>query len=197
MLAERPSSKNNLLHEQIIIGGFGGQGVLLAGNLLAEACMNGGLYVSDIPSYGAEMRGGTARSSVVISNRTISSPLVTEPTVVIALNRPSVSKFEPLLRPGGLLIYNTSLVKELPQRDDIQIASIPATELSQKFGSERASNIACIGQLLALRPQLASVADIETTLDIVVSERNRKHNPINKQVLWAGFAYRAVSVADK
>ncbi len=178
-----------LIHERIIISGFGGQGVLLSGNLLAMACMKRGLNVTDIPSYGAEMRGGTARCSVVISSEAISSPLVSEPTVLIVLNRPSLLKFEACLQPGGLLIYNSSLIEEQPRRSDIEAISLPATELSLQFGSKRAGNIACVGKLLALRPQLASLEDIEATLDLVISERNRSHNPVNKQVLRAGFEF--------
>ncbi len=181
------------LHEQIIVSGFGGQGVLLAGHLLTVSAMRKGLHVTDIPSYGAEMRGGTARCSVVISNNAIASPLVAEPTVLIVLNRPSLLKFESQLRTGGLLIYNTTLIEDRPQRHDIQVVGLPATELSQQLGSERAANIACVGQLLVWRPQLASPQDIEQTLDIVISARNRKHNPTNKQVLKAGFRYRSAS----
>ena len=185
----RQIDQSQRIHERIVIGGFGGQGVLLAGQLLTVACMNNGLNVTDIPSYGAEMRGGTARCSVVIANQAIASPLVAEPTVIITLNRPSLLKFEPILQPGGLLIYNTSLIADQPKRTDIQVVGLPATELSRQFGSERAANIACVGQLLAMRPLLASTEDIEATLDIVISERNRKHNPVNKQVLRAGFNY--------
>ncbi|WGK68550.1 2-oxoacid:acceptor oxidoreductase family protein [Candidatus Haliotispira prima] len=183
------AGQTQLIHERIIVGGFGGQGVLLAGHLLAVACMNRGLNVTDIPSYGAEMRGGTASCSVVISGEAISSPLVAEPTIVIALNRPSLLKFETSLKTNGLLIYNTSLIEDLPQRSDIEVVGLPATELSRRFGSERAGNVACVGRLLALRPELASVEDIEATLDLVISERNRIHNPVNKQVLRAGFEF--------
>ena len=189
---ERPlSDAEPLIHERIIISGFGGQGVLLAGRLLCVAGMNRNLYVSDIPSYGAEMRGGTARCLAVISSIPISSPLVAEPTILLALNRPSMLKFEAKLQPGGLLLYNSSLIEERPQRTDIETWGIPATELSRGLGSERAANIACIGLLLALRPQLAGIAEIDAALDSVISERNRKHNPTNKKVLRAGFDYRA------
>ncbi len=173
--------------EELIIAGFGGQGVLLTGKLLCVAAMRQGKQVSHIPSYGAEMRGGTANCSVVISDEEIASPVIEKPSIVIALNGPSVVKFEPRVRPGGLLIWNSSLVKNPPTRKDLVLISLDATDLSLKEGTERAANMAAIGALLKLKPDIVSVNAVEAALDEVISARNRKHNPVNLRILHAGF----------
>lgn len=173
--------------EELIIAGFGGQGVLLTGKLLCVAAMRQGKQVSHIPSYGAEMRGGTANCSVVISDEEIASPVIEKPSIVIALNGPSVTKFEPRVRPGGLLIWNSSLVKNPPTRKDLVLISLDATDLSLAEGTERAANMAAIGALLKLKPNIVSVDAVEAALDEVISARNRKHNPVNLRILHAGY----------
>ncbi|OQX29845.1 MAG: 2-oxoacid:ferredoxin oxidoreductase subunit gamma [Spirochaeta sp. LUC14_002_19_P3] len=174
--------------EEIIIAGFGGQGILLAGRLLCVAAMRQGRQVSHIPSYGAEMRGGTANCSVVLSAERIASPVIDMATAVIALNGPSVAKFEPRVRPGGILIWNSSLCKKiLPERTDIQSIAIPATELSLTEGTERAANMAAIGALMALKPKLMTENHFSAALDEVVSERNRRYNPVNLRIMQAGY----------
>jgi 2-oxoglutarate ferredoxin oxidoreductase subunit gamma len=172
--------------EEIIIAGFGGQGVLLAGKLLCVAAMRQGREVSHIPSYGAEMRGGTANCSVVISDEDIASPVIERPGVVIALNGPSLAKFEDRLRPGGLLIWNSSLVKNPPTRKDLVLVPIQATALSLAEGTERGANMAAIGALLELKPDLVDLIAVEEALGEVISARNLKHNPVNIRILHAG-----------
>jgi 2-oxoglutarate ferredoxin oxidoreductase subunit gamma len=172
--------------EEIIIAGFGGQGVLLAGKLLCVAAMRQGREVSHIPSYGAEMRGGTANCSVVISDEDIASPVIERPGVVIALNGPSLAKFEDRLRPGGLLIWNSSLVKNPPTRKDLVLVPIEATALSLAEGTERGANMAAIGALLELKPDLVDLIAVEEALGEVISARNLKHNPVNIRILHAG-----------
>ena len=172
--------------EEIIIAGFGGQGVLLAGKLLCVAAMRQGRQVSHIPSYGAEMRGGTANCSVVISDEDIASPVIERPGIVIALNGPSLAKFEERLRPGGLLIWNSSLVKNPPTRKDLVLVPIEATALSLAEGTERGANMAAIGALLKLKPDLVDLVAVEEALDEVISARNKKHNPVNIRILHAG-----------
>jgi len=173
--------------EEIVIAGFGGQGVLLAGRLLCVAAMRRGLQVSHIPSYGAEMRGGTANCSVVISSEDIPSPVIESPSVVIALNSPSLVKFLPRIKPGGMLIWNRSLIKAVPMRSDLLSFPLDATDISLANGTERAANMAAIGALLRLKPNLVSIEAVEAALDEVISSRNRKHNPLNLRILGAGY----------
>ncbi len=171
------------MHEEIIVAGFGGQGVIMAGKLMCIAAMNEGKHVSHIPSYGAEMRGGTANCSVVISDDPIGSPVVPEPTVVIAMNLPSMRKFEPRLKKGGLLLYNSSLIDAKPERDDIEVIAVEATGIAEEVGSTRAANMAAIGRLLAAKPDIASMDSVKEALKIAVSKRNQKFNDINIKVL--------------
>lgn len=179
------------IRERIIISGFGGQGAILAGHLLAVACMNRGLYVTHLTSYGAEMRGGAVRCGVIISDRPISSPVVSEADVLIALNQPSIEKCEKSLRAGGLVIYNSSLADTPPSRADLEVDPFPALEIAKEQDAVQAANIASIGRLLALKPHIAVPGDIEHALDAVVSERNRSKNPSNKRALSAGFEWSA------
>lgn len=137
---------------EIIISGFGGQGALFAGHALAAAGMAEGKHVTWLPSYGPEMRGGTAHVTVIIADEPIGSPIVQDPEIVIALNKPSTAKYEPLLRPGGALFVNSSLVAEIPSREDIDICAIPATEIAEALGSAKLANIVAVGALLGRRP---------------------------------------------
>ncbi len=177
------------MHEEIIVAGFGGQGVIMAGKLMCLAAMQEGKYVSHIPSYGAEMRGGTANCSVVISTDPIGSPVVPHPSVVIALNAPSMRKFEPRLKKGGLLIYNSSLITAKPQRDDINVIAIEANDIAEAAGTSRAANMAAVGRLLAAKPEIASLDAVIDALKTAVSKRNQKFNEINIRVLKEANSY--------
>lgn len=172
--------------EEIIIAGFGGQGVLLAGKLLAIAAMREGKNVSHIPSYGAEMRGGTANCSVVISDEEIASPAIERPTSVIVLNEPSLKKFESRVVPGGVLLVNSSLINYEPARDDIEYISMPFTDMAREKGSEKSANMAAIGRLIKEKPDICSLSGLIEALDEGVSLRNRRFNPINQQVMEEG-----------
>lgn len=135
-----------------IIGGFGGQGLLFAGHVLAQAAVIEGRMVSWMPSYGPEMRGGTASCTVIIADHPIGSPIVDSADSVIALNPPSLAKFEPLLAQHGLLIVNSTLIEAEPQRTDIEIAAIPCTALARASGDDRFVSIVALGGLIARRP---------------------------------------------
>ncbi|HDQ13609.1 MAG TPA: 2-oxoacid:ferredoxin oxidoreductase subunit gamma [Sediminispirochaeta sp.] len=174
--------------EKIIFAGFGGQGVMLAGKLMCIAGMREGKYVSHIPSYGAEMRGGTANCQVIISDEDIASPVVFHPDIAVVLNTPSLIKFEDRVKPGGLLIYNSSLIDVKPKRTDIKVVDIAANDIADSQGSKRSANMAAIGKLLAEKPELAQLETVISALDEAISERNKKFNPINEKVLKAGFA---------
>lgn len=137
---------------EIVIAGFGGQGALFAGQLLAEAAMRDELHVTWLPSYGPEMRGGTANVTVIISEDPIGSPIVQNPCVVIALNKPSLTKYESLIKPDGLLLVNSSLVPDAPEREDVEVVLVPATETAETIGSAKLANVVVVGALMARSP---------------------------------------------
>jgi 2-oxoglutarate ferredoxin oxidoreductase subunit gamma len=134
------------------------------------------------------MRGGTANCQVIVSDEEIASPVVFNPDIAIVLNKPSLLKFEPLLREGGMLIYNSSLIDEKPQRSDIEVVDIAANDIAEQQGAGKSANMAAIGKLLAKKPELASIESVVAALEEAVSERNKRFNPINEKVLKAGNA---------
>ncbi|MBN2551726.1 MAG: 2-oxoacid:acceptor oxidoreductase family protein [Spirochaetales bacterium] len=176
------------MREEIIFAGFGGQGIILSGTIICLAAMKEGKRVTHIPSYGAEMRGGTANCSVVISDQEIASPVIPHPSVCVVMNKPSLIKFEPRLREGGTLLYNSSLIDIEPSRGDIRRISVPANELAEREGSARSANMIMLGLLAAIKPEIASLDSIRATLDQAVSARHRNLNEINKRCLERGFA---------
>jgi len=134
-----------MIKEEIIIAGFGGQGILSAGRVLANAGLIEKKNVSWLPSYGPEMRGGTANCSVIIQKEKIGSPMATNPKVLIAMNRPSLEKFQNDVLPGGIIIYNTSLIDIEPSRKDVEIVSIKATGIADELGNVRVANMVALG----------------------------------------------------
>jgi 2-oxoglutarate ferredoxin oxidoreductase subunit gamma len=173
--------------ETIFFAGFGGQGILLAGKLVCLAAMAEGKHVSHIPSYGAEMRGGTANCSVIVSDEEIASPLVPHPGVLVALNTPSLVKFGPFVRAGGLLIWNSSLCEAPEQRAGVEYLAVPANELAEAAGSYKAANMVTVGALLARRPAVATLAAVEAALEEAVSVRHRELNEVNRKALKKGY----------
>lgn len=134
----------------MIFSGFGGQGVLLAGQLIAEAGMKNNKNVSWMPSYGPEMRGGVANCSVVVSDDPIGAPIISSPDILVAMNKPSVDAFINKVKPGGYLIYNSSLISEKPIRDDINIIALPANDIASELGVAKVANMPIIGVVLKL-----------------------------------------------
>lgn len=151
------------METSIVISGFGGQGALFAGQLLAYAGMDAGKQVTWIPSYGPEMRGGTAHCVVIISDDPIGAPVVARPDIAIVLNIPSFDKYEPLVKPGGLLVVNASLVAARPSRHDIDVVAVPANAIAEEWGTAKMMNMAALGAMLAARPVLPLEA-IESAL---------------------------------
>ncbi len=133
---------------QVLIAGFGGQGILFAGKFLAYAGLLQGRNVSWLPSYGPEMRGGTANATVVISDRPISCPLINECDTLVVMNLPSLIRFEPMVKPGGVLFLNSSLIPETAKRGDIRVIEVPANDEAEKLGVERAANMVMLGAIL-------------------------------------------------
>jgi 2-oxoglutarate ferredoxin oxidoreductase subunit gamma len=136
------------MERSVIIAGFGGQGVILAGKILAQAGMDHGLEVTWLPSYGPEMRGGTANCTVVLSDEAVGSPIVDEPSALIAMNRPSLDKFEPIVAAGGAVVVNSSLVDRKAKRDDLNVSYLPFNDLAASVGSPRTINMVALGAYL-------------------------------------------------
>jgi 2-oxoglutarate ferredoxin oxidoreductase subunit gamma len=134
-----------MLYHEIIIAGFGGQGILFAGKVLAHAAMCENKFVTYMPSYGAEVRGGTAFCHTVISDSEIASPVITEPTSAIILNTPSKEKFEVKVRKGGVIVLNISLIGQSHRRDDVSYLDVDATVIAERLGNVRAANMVMIG----------------------------------------------------
>lgn len=133
---------------EIIIAGFGGQGVVSSGIILGHAGLSENKNVTFFPSYGAEMRGGTANCSVVISTEPVASPIVASPDVVVIMNEPSLARFEPMVKPGGILFYNKTLIKSVPKRTDITVIPIEANAIAEEIGQGRIANMVMLGALI-------------------------------------------------
>jgi 2-oxoglutarate ferredoxin oxidoreductase subunit gamma len=136
------------MQNDVIIAGFGGQGVLLIGKMLAYAGMADGKEVSWLPSYGPEMRGGTCNCTVVISDKPVGSPVVERPRSAIAMNIQSLEKFEPMIKPGGLLVINSSLINRGASRSDLKVILVPANEIANELGNPRGANMVALGAFL-------------------------------------------------
>jgi 2-oxoglutarate ferredoxin oxidoreductase subunit gamma len=176
------------MQKEIIIAGFGGQGVLFAGQVLAYAAMDTGKEVTWIPSYGPEMRGGTANCTVVIADEEIGSPLVKNPPAAIVLNLPSFDKYEPLIQPGGVLVVNQSMVDRGAKRDNITTIFFPGNEMAERIGDRRLLNMVAVGALLSRLPEL-SVEDIKKALEAHLPERHKDLLPQNFEALKSGFEH--------
>ena len=173
------------MKKEFIFAGFGGQGMLLIGKFLAMACMLDGKHVSWLPSYGPEMRGGTANCSVIVSDDPVASPLVDQADVVVAMNRPSMDKFESHVKPGGVLVVNSSLIDRKAERSDIKVVYCDANRLAEEVGNPKGANVAILGALL----QKAPVVDDEKmseAIRIELGERKAKFLPGNMAALQAG-----------
>ena len=174
-----------------IIAGFGGQGLLFAGHVLAHAATLEGREVSWLPSYGPEMRGGTASCTVIVSDRAIGSPIVDVADSLIVLNPPSLARFEPALVAGGLLVANTSLIEAEPRRADIDLVALPCTALARAAGDDRLASVVALGALIARRP-IVSGASIVAALTDLVGARHGDLLPADLAAFGAG--YRAAGV---
>lgn len=179
------------MQTEILIAGFGGQGVLFAGQLLAYAGMDEGREITWIPSYGPEMRGGTANCTVVISDEEIGSPMVLNPQAVVVMNLPSLDKYEELVKSGGLLVLNSSMVDREVKRKDIKVVAVNANEIAEALGDKRMSNMVLVGALIANLPVLP-LESIEKALKGHLPERHHKLLPLNYKALREGASHKAV-----
>ncbi len=181
------------MQTEIVIAGFGGQGVLFAGQLLAYAALGAGKEVTWIPSYGPEMRGGTANCTITIADEEIGSPMVRNPQAAIVLNLPSLDKYEPVVKPGGVLIINSSMINRSAVRTDLKVVHIPASEISETIGDKRMTNMILLGSLLANLPVL-SLEAVEKALAEHTPERHKRFLSMNIEALKQGAAYLAQPV---
>ena len=174
------------MYQDVIIAGFGGQGVMLIGNLLAYAGMNQGLNVTYIPVYGPEMRGGTANNTVVISDEEIGSPIIHSPKSLIIMNRPSLDKFQSRMEDGGILVQNSSLVDPaLADTARIKAVMVPANDIADKLGNIRLANMVAIGAY-AQATGVVTVQALIDSLPKVISAHYAKLIPLNAQAIEAG-----------
>ena len=181
------------MHEEIIISGFGGQGALFAGQVMTYAGMEAGWEVTWIPSYGPEMRGGTAHCTVILSDQPIGSPIIRNPTVAVVLNPETMDKDEPLDRPGGLLVVNSTLIRRLAVRDDITEVRVPANDLAVQAagaadgsaGSSKMANVVLLGAMLAQKP-MVSLEAVEKVLESRLAGAKRRFLEPNKRALHVG-----------
>jgi 2-oxoisovalerate ferredoxin oxidoreductase beta subunit len=173
--------------EQVLkIAGFGGQGVLTAGVILAAAAMDQGLNVSWIPSYGPEMRGGTANCSVILSNKRIGSPLATNPNVLIAMNGPSLDAFEDTVTKGGLIIVNSSIIDRKVNRADVRAMYIPLTDMASNLGLTAAANMVCVGAYL----EYTKIMDYKVAFDAIrKSIKKKKFTDTNIKAVEEGVKF--------
>jgi 2-oxoglutarate ferredoxin oxidoreductase subunit gamma len=176
------------MQTEIIIAGFGGQGVLFAGQLLAYAAMDSGKNVTWIPSYGPEMRGGTANCTVVISDEEIGSPTVRNPRAAMVFNLPSFDKYEPLVVKNGVLIANASLINRDFEREDLESVLIPANEIAEAIGNRRLTNMVMLGAMLEKLPVLP-VDAIQKALEDHLPERHRHLMSFNMEALRQGYEF--------
>ena len=175
-----------MIPQDIVMAGFGGQGVLLSGKLLASAAMGEGRQVSWLPSYGPEMRGGTANVTVCIADTPIGSPLVARPTMLLVMNQPSLEKFGSAVVPGGIVVINSTLIPISLEREDCTILYLDAGKMAEAAGAARAANIAMLGALVGL----SQVVTKEHCLEVIEKEFQRKPRfvPINLAVFQTGYA---------
>lgn len=176
------------MQTEIFIAGFGGQGILFAGQLLAYAAMDNGMEVTWIPSYGPEMRGGTANCTVIISDEEIGAPTVRYPKAMLAFNLPSLDRYESQVRPGGVLVANASLLNRGPARTDLDNVFIPANEIAESLGDKRMTNMVMLGALLAKLPVLSQEALVKS-LGAHLPERHRHLLELNRQALQKGAEF--------
>ncbi|MBV7271575.1 2-oxoacid:acceptor oxidoreductase family protein [Clostridiaceae bacterium UIB06] len=171
--------------QQIIFAGFGGQGILSMGKFLAYAGMDANLNVSWLPSYGPEMRGGTANCSVILTDEGIGSPIVTKADSVVVMNRPSLDKFEDTIEPNGLVIIDSDLVDRVPERKDIEVIAIPAQTIAEELGTKTIANMVLLGALV----KKTGIVSIEELLESLRAHGKEKFFEMNKKAIEKGIEY--------
>ncbi len=174
--------------KQILLSGFGGQGILFAGKFLAYKGLTDDKNVSWLPSYGPEMRGGTASCSVIISDEPVGSPIVSNPDILIAMNLPSLDKFEPTVAPGGIIIADSTLIERKVNRDDVTTYYIPATKMAGDNGMPTLANMIIIGKLLKVLDDF-NADSVSAALGKVISAKRADMLDVNRKAMQIGADY--------
>ncbi|MFH1672564.1 MAG: 2-oxoacid:acceptor oxidoreductase family protein [Pseudomonadota bacterium] len=173
---------------RIILGGFGGQGILMMGYVLATASMYEGRHVTCLPAYGAEMRGGTANCTVTVSDEPIASPVALSYDIAILMNGPSLLRFENNVRPDGIIFFNSDLIKSAPQRTDVVVVGIPANTIAKKIGNLRIANMAMCGAV-AEKTGLVPPESIINSVEYIFANKGPKIFEINTRAIREGALY--------
>lgn len=174
-----------MAQQEMIFAGFGGQGTLTAGKILAYAGMDAEMNVSWLPSYGPEMRGGTANCSVILSSEPVGSPIITAPDTVVVMNLPSMDKFEPQIKKGGIMIVDSNLVNRKPLRDDVEYIEVPAEDVAEELGSKKIANMVLLGALV----KKTGIVSMELLLDSLRAHGKEKFFEANKKALLRGAEF--------
>ncbi len=173
------------MQKELVIAGFGGQGVMLAGELLAEAGKEEGRYVTFLPSYGPEMRGGTANCDVIVSDEPIASPVIGHPEAAIIMNLPSLDKFEPLMKENGLLVLNKTLIPKEVQRKDLRVIQIDAQTVAKELGNEKVVNMILLGAYNEIE-KTVKLETLKNALKHFLTGKKEKLIPVNEKALEKG-----------
>lgn len=173
---------------QLLIAGFGGQGVLFAGKFIAYKGLQEGKELSWLPSYGPEMRGGTANCSVILSDDPVGSPIVANPDVLIAMNLPSLDKYEDAVVPGGMIFVDSTLIGRKVNRTDVKVFYIPSTTLAQSIGAPTLANMIMVGKFIRESGAI-KYDDVDGALKKIVSARHADLFEINKKAIDCGYNY--------
>ena len=188
---------NNPFYYDVVISGFGGQGVLVIGNLLADAAMREGKHVTFLPIYGVEMRGGTANCTVVVSSEEIGSPVIEKPHAGIIMNLPSLVKYQPRFLPGALMLFNSSLIDPRDaSRQDIDILPIPVNEIAIENGNPKLANMVALGALIE-KTRLVRMTSLFESLTKVIDERYHALIPFNIQAIEKGAQFVKSLLSEK
>jgi len=177
------------MNEEIIMAGFGGQGIMLMGKLLSYAGMKEDKEVSWMPSYGPEMRGGTANCTVIVSDKKIPSPMSSKPDTIIVMNLPSLDKFLPKVKSGGTVFLNSSLIEKDVQRDDVKVIKVPANKIANELGNSRVANMVMLGSYLEEK-DIVKPDTVKKSLEDVLSARNQDLIDMNVKALDRGKEYK-------
>ena len=173
--------------KQYIFAGFGGQGMLLIGKFVAMAYMLEGKHVSWLPSYGPEMRGGTANCSVILSDEEVGSPMVDQADVIVAMNLPSLDKFEHVVKPGGLLVVNSSIIDRKVERDDIRVVYCDANGIAESVKNPKGANVAILGAMMGADEASVSTDKMIEAIRLELGEKKARFLEGNKAALFAGM----------